>query len=55
MGAPGGRESELLPRLSESENLEIRQLGKEVADLPRVNEILRTASAFFAEEPKGAT
>jgi transposase len=41
----------LRPGASESENVEIRRLKKEVAELKRTNEILRTASAFFAAEP----
>ena len=36
--------------VSESDNAEIRRLKKEVAELRRTNEILRTASAFFAAE-----
>lgn len=40
----------LRPGVSESENAEIRQLKREVTELRRVNEILRTASAFFAAE-----
>ena len=36
------------PGVSESENAEIRRLKKEVTELKRANEILRTASAFFA-------
>jgi transposase len=38
------------PGVLESENVEIRRLKKEVAELKRTNEILRTASAFFAAE-----
>ena len=38
------------PGVSESENAEIRRLKKEVTELKRANEILRTASAFFAAE-----
>ena len=38
------------PGVSESENAEIRQLKREVTELRRANEILRTASAFFAAE-----
>lgn len=38
------------PGVSESENAEIRRLKKEVTELWRANEILRTASAFFASE-----
>ena len=41
----------LRPGVSESENAEIRQLKREVTELRRANEILRTASAFFAAEP----
>jgi len=41
----------LRPGVSEAENAEIRRLRKEVAELKRTNEILRTASAFFAAEP----
>ena len=40
----------LRPGVSESENAEIRRLKKEVTELKRANEILRTASAFFAAE-----
>ena len=40
----------LRPGVSESENAEIRRLKKEVTELRRANEILRTASAFFAAE-----
>jgi transposase len=36
------------PGVSESENAEIHRLRKEVAELRRTNDILRTASAFFA-------
>jgi transposase-like protein len=32
-----------------SESAELRQLRKEVAELRRANEILKTASAFFAQ------
>ncbi len=39
------------PGLTESENVEIRRLRKENQELRRANEILRTASAFFAAEP----
>ena len=38
------------PAVSESENAEIRRLKKEVTELKRANEILRTASTFFAAE-----
>jgi transposase len=38
------------PGLTESENVEIRRLRKENQELRRANEILRTASAFFAAE-----
>jgi len=38
------------PGVPESENVEIRRLKKEVVELRRTNEILRTASAFFAAE-----
>ena len=38
------------PGVPESENVEIRRLKKEVVELRRTNEILRTASAFFATE-----
>jgi transposase len=37
----------LRPGVSESENVEIRRLKKEFAELKRTNEILRTASAFL--------
>ena len=40
----------LRPGVSESGNAEIRQLKREVTELRRANEILRTASAFFAAE-----
>lgn len=36
------------PGVTESENAEIRRLKKEVAWLRRTNDILRTASVFFA-------
>ena len=38
----------LRPGASESENAEIRRLQKEVAESRSTNDILRTASAFFA-------
>jgi len=38
------------PGVPESENVEIRWVKKEVVELRRTNEILRTASAFFAAE-----
>ena len=38
------------PGVSESENVEIRRLKKEVVELRRTNDTLRTASAFFAAE-----
>jgi transposase len=38
------------PGVPESENVEIRRLKKENHELRRTNEILRTASAFFAAE-----
>lgn len=40
----------LRPGVSESESVEIRRLKKENQELRRANEILRTASAFFAAE-----
>ena len=36
------------PGLSDEASAEVRQLRKENAELKRANEILRTASAFFA-------
>jgi transposase len=36
------------PGVTSSENAEIARLKKEVAELRRANEILKTASAFFA-------
>jgi transposase len=38
------------PGVPESKNTEIRRLKKENQELRRTNEILRTASAFFAAE-----
>ena len=38
------------PGVPESENVEIRRLKKENHELHQTNEILRTASAFFAAE-----
>lgn len=38
------------PGLTSEESAEIRRLRREVAELRRANEILRTASAFFAAE-----
>ena len=38
------------PGVPESENVEIRRLKKEVVELRLTNDILRTASAFFAAE-----
>lgn len=38
------------PGISSSENAEIKRLRRENAELKRANEILRTASAFFAAE-----
>jgi transposase len=40
----------LRPGVTESDNVEIRRLKKENLELRRANEILRTASAFFAAE-----
>lgn len=42
--------AEVRPGVREFENAEIRRLTKEVAELRRTNEILRTASVFFAAE-----
>jgi transposase len=42
--------AEVHPGVPESENVEIRRLKKEVVELRLTNEILRTASAFFAAE-----
>jgi transposase len=39
-----------LPGISSAENLEIRKLKREIAELRRANEILKSASAFFAAE-----
>lgn len=39
------------PGVSTGEREEIRKLKREVAELRRANEILKTASAFFAAEP----
>lgn len=38
------------PGTTSSENAEIRRLKREVAELRRANEILKSASAFFAAE-----
>ena len=38
------------PGTTSSEHVEIRRLKREVADLRRANEILKSASAFFAAE-----
>jgi transposase len=38
------------PGLSTAERTEIRELKREVAELRRANEILKSASAFFAAE-----
>src|SRR5690625_1264796 len=38
------------PGISSDEHAEIRRLLKEIAELRRANEILKTASAFFAAE-----
>ena len=35
--------------MSSSESAELKALRKEVAELRRANEILKTASAFFAQ------
>lgn len=40
----------LRPGVTSDEEAEIRRLRREVAELRRANEILRTASAFFAAE-----
>ena len=40
----------LRPGVTQSESAEIRRLKKENQELRRANEILRTASAFFAAE-----
>ncbi|GAA4182902.1 transposase [Gryllotalpicola kribbensis] len=39
------------PRVTSAEQAEIKQLKREIAELKRANEILKTASAFFAAEP----
>ncbi|PRC62060.1 IS3 family transposase, partial [Mycobacterium sp. ITM-2017-0098] len=39
-----------LPGTSSTEHLEIRKLKREIAELRRANEILKSASAFFAAE-----
>ncbi len=36
--------------MTSSEHVEIRKLKREVAELRRANEILKSASAFFAAE-----
>ena len=41
------------PGLSDEVSAEVRQLRKENAELKRANEILRTASAFFAAAEAG--
>ena len=41
------------PGLSDEASAEVRQLRKENAELKRANEILRTASAFFAAAETG--
>jgi transposase len=38
------------PGLSTNERARIRELEREVKELPRANEILKAASAFFARE-----
>ncbi len=38
------------PGMTSSEHAEIRRLKREVAELRRANEILKSASAFFAAE-----
>lgn len=38
------------PGITSSEHAEIRKLKREVAELRRANEILKSASAFFAAE-----
>lgn len=38
------------PGTTDSEHVEIRRLKREVAELRRANEILKSASAFFAAE-----
>ena len=40
-----------VPGVSSDERSEIRRLKRENAELRRANEILKTASAFFAAEP----
>lgn len=41
----------LRPDVTQSESAEIRRLKKENQELRRANDMLRTASAFFAAEP----
>jgi transposase len=38
------------PGVTTEENAEVKRLKREIAELRRANEILRTASAFFAAE-----
>jgi len=38
------------PGITTAEQAEIKQLKREIAELKRANEILKTASAFFAAE-----
>jgi transposase len=38
------------PGVTSAEQAEIKQLKREIAELKRANEILKTASAFFAAE-----
>lgn len=38
------------PGVSSEESAEVRRLKREIAELRRANEILKTASAFFAAE-----
>jgi transposase len=40
----------LVPGVTSEESAELKRLRRENAELKRANEILRTASAFFAAE-----
>ena len=49
LGAPGGARCRQRPGLTTDEREELKRLQREVVELKRANEILRKASAFFAQ------
>ena len=49
MGAPGRTRRRPARRLTTDERAELKRLQREVVELKRANEILKKASAYFAQ------